>query len=133
MAPRLRTLYEQMAEPRYVMATGACTISGGPFNYYSYHSVRKVDDIIPVDVYVPGCPPRPEGFFYGILTLQKMIKSGETWRTRGQRTKPYECALPPGLTMEDIKAEMAEMLKQSNKVDVDKAFKGMVKPTGLNT
>ena len=88
MAPRLRTLYEQMAEPRYVIATGACTISGGPFIYQSYTTVRGADEIIPVDVYVPGCPPRPEGLFYGLLTLQRMIKEGETIRKPGMRRKP---------------------------------------------
>jgi NADH-quinone oxidoreductase subunit B len=118
MAPRLKTLYDQMAEPKYVMATGSCTISGGPFMYHSYTTVRGADEIIPVDVFVPGCPPRPEGFFYGLLTLQKMIMAGETCSQVGVRKRPVIAALPPDITMEDIKAEMLELLEQAATVDV---------------
>ncbi|MEK7774932.1 MAG: NADH-quinone oxidoreductase subunit NuoB [Candidatus Zixiibacteriota bacterium] len=132
MAPRLRTLYEQMAEPRYVIATGACTISGGPFIYQSYTTVRGADEIIPVDVYVPGCPPRPEGLFYGILTLQRMIKQGETVRRPGIRSKPVMSALPPNITMNDIEAEMESLLRQEADIDVEKARKERDWPTGLN-
>jgi len=132
MAPRLRMLYEQMAEPRYVIATGACTISGGPFIYQSYTTVRGADEIIPVDVYVPGCPPRPEGLFYGILTLQKMIKDGETLRKPGVRRKPVMSALPPGISMDDIQSEMEVILKEDTNVDVEEARKNLAWPTGLN-
>lgn len=112
MAPRLRTLYDQMAEPKYVIATGACAISGGPFIYQSYSTVRGAHEIIPVDVYVPGCPPRPEAFFYGLLALQKMIKEGETIRKPGERRKPVLANLPPGLTLEDISKELVQNLVQ---------------------
>ncbi|HHI01966.1 MAG TPA: NADH-quinone oxidoreductase subunit B [candidate division Zixibacteria bacterium] len=74
MAPRLKLLYDQMAEPRYVIAMGGCTIGGGPFYYDSYAVEKGIDHIVPVDVYIPGCPPRPESLFEGCLTLQKKVK-----------------------------------------------------------
>jgi NADH-quinone oxidoreductase subunit B len=121
MAPCVRLLYEQMAEPRYVMATGSCAISGGPFLYNSYTIIRGVDEIIPVDVYVPGCPPRPEAFFWGLLTLQKMIREGESLRAPGIRRKPVTAALPQGITLQDIREEMRRLLEAENVVDVTKA------------
>ena len=74
MASRVRRLYNMMPDPKFVIAMGACTVGGGPYFKWGYHVVKGVDLVVPVDVYVPGCPPRPEALLEGLMRIQDKIK-----------------------------------------------------------
>ena len=78
MASRVRRLYNLMPDPKFVIAMGACTVGGGPYFKYGYHVVKGVDLVVPVDVYVPGCPPTAEALLYGVLQLQAKIRRENT-------------------------------------------------------
>ena len=90
MASRVRRLYNQMPDPKFVIAMGACTCGGGPYYKYGYNVVKGVDLVVPVDVYVPGCPPRPEALLEGLMRIQDKLRGMKTLT----RNMPIECPMP---------------------------------------
>ena len=92
MATRIKRLYEQMPEPKYVLSMGSCANNGGPYWKHGYHVLKGVDEVIPVDVYVPGCPPRPEALLYGIMKLQELIQEDKVLRRKGATVGSLEGA-----------------------------------------
>lgn len=139
MAPALKRLYDEMAEPKYVIAVGGCAISGGPFRG-SYHVMRGIDEIIPVDVYIPGCPPRPEAIIYGMMQLQRKVKIEKFFGgvNHKQTTEERELGVSNstlifkdklGIDAEDIKEQREAAWEAEHKVANAPAAKPAAKTT----
>ena len=93
MASRVRRLYNMMPEPKFVIAMGACTIGGGPYFKWGYHVVKGVDLVVPVDVYVPGCPPRPEALLEGLMRIQDKIRGQKLAKRKARRRGCWICGV----------------------------------------
>jgi NADH-quinone oxidoreductase subunit B len=97
MASRVRRLYNMMPEPKFVIAMGACTVGGGPYFKWGYHVVKGVDLVVPVDVYVPGCPPRPEALLEGLMRIQDKIKGHRIAKRKTENARMFQ----QGIKIED--------------------------------
>lgn len=111
-APRLKRVYDQMPEPKFVVSMGSCTISGGPFQE-GYNVVKGAEEIIPVDIHVPGCPPRPEALIYGIAKLQERSRRGESAPVT---VKPYELEEFGDLESDELVEKLADEIDEDDLV-----------------
>ena len=107
MASRVRRLYNQMPDPKFVIAMGACTCGGGPYYKYGYNVVKGVDLVVPVDVYVPGCPPRPEALLEGLMRIQDKVMAMQ-YLTKGQ---PWHAPIPSRTGYTLLPDELSDMEK----------------------
>ena len=118
MASRVRRLYNQMPDPKFVLAMGACTCGGGPYYKYGYNVVKGVDLVVPVDVYVAGCPPRPEALLEGLMRIQDKLRAMKMY-TKGQPIRPLVPArsgivgLPPELETPEKANEFVKRTKEA--------------------
>jgi NADH-quinone oxidoreductase subunit B len=111
-APRMKRVYDQMPEPKFVVGMGSCTISGGPFQE-GYNVVKGAEEVIPVDIHVPGCPPRPEALIYGIAKLQERVANGESSPVV---VKPYELEQFGDLERDEIVDKLADQIDEEDLV-----------------
>ncbi len=125
MAERVRRLYDLMPDPKFVIAMGACTCGGGPYYKYGYNVVKGVDLVVPVDVYVPGCPPRPEALLEGLMRVQDKVRTMRTLRKEKPTNEPMiptrtgHAILPPELT--DLQQATAYKIAQKETAKPAKA------------
>ena len=110
--PRLKRVYDQMPEPKFVVGMGSCTISGGPFQE-GYNVVKGAEEIVPVDIHVPGCPPRPEALIYGVAKLQERIANGETTPVV---VKPYELEQFGDLPRDELVQKLSDQIDEDDLV-----------------
>ncbi len=111
-APRMKRVYEQMPEPKFVVNMGACAISGGPFQE-GYNVLKGAEEVIPVDIHVPGCPPRPEALIYGVAKLQERIANGESGPVT---VKPYELQEFSDLDRDELVDRLADQIDEDELV-----------------
>ncbi|AHB68337.1 NADH dehydrogenase (plasmid) [Haloarcula hispanica N601] len=111
-APRMKRVYDQMPEPKFVVSMGSCTISGGPFQE-GYNVIKGAEQVIPVDIHVPGCPPRPEALIYGVAKLQERIAEGESSPVT---VKPYELEQFDDLERDELVDKLASKIDEDDLV-----------------